>query len=141
MNAASFFIYKRTSCQTNTIINFKDNKMRKSTKNASLHEALRKLWKIRIMLEKGYTQTCAEWMAERIESLIDHMQYGHALIAFYKQDGTFKLVKATLIHYENEFHRNYEITRVTGTIIFWDVEQQAWRNFQLENFLEWRPIC
>ena len=110
-------------------------------KNASLHEALRKLWKIRIMLEKGYTQTCAEWMAERIESLIDHMQYGHALIAFYKQDGTFKLVKATLIHYENEFHRNYEITRVTGTIIFWDVEQQAWRNFQLENFLEWRPIC
>ena len=38
---------------------------------------------------KGYTQTCAEWMAERIESLIDHMQYGHALIAFYKQDGTF----------------------------------------------------
>lgn len=57
-------------------------------------------------------------MAERIESLIDHMQYGHALIAFYKQDGTFKLVKATLIHYENEFHRNYEITRVTGTIIF-----------------------
>ena len=93
------------------------------------------------MLEKGYTQTCAEWMAKRIESLIDHMQYGHALIAFYKQDGTFKLVKATLIHYENEFHRNYEITRVTGTIIFWDVEQQAWRNFQLENFLEWRPIC
>lgn len=115
--------------------------MKKSAKNDSLHEALRKLWKIRIMLEKGYTQTCAEWMAERIESLIDHMQYGHALIAFYKQDGTFKLVKATLIHYENEFHRNYEITRVTGTIIFWDVEQQAWRNFQLENFLEWRPIC
>ena len=49
--------------------------MKKSAKNASLHEALRKLWKIRIMLEKGYTQTCAEWMAERIESLIDHMQY------------------------------------------------------------------
>ena len=114
--------------------------MKKSAKNVSLHEALRKLWKIRIMLEKGYTQTCAEWMAERIESLIDHMQYGHALIAFYKQDGTFKLVKATLIHYENEFHRNYEITRVTGTIIFWDVEQQAWRNFQLENFLECRKM-
>ena len=31
--------------RTNTIINFKDNKMRKSTKNASLHEALRNLWK------------------------------------------------------------------------------------------------
>ena len=55
--------------------------MRKSTKNASLHEALRNLWKIRIMLEKNYTETCATWMARRIESLIDHMQYGHALIA------------------------------------------------------------
>ncbi len=82
---------KRTSCQTNTIINFKDNKMRKSTKNASLHEALRNLWKIRIMLEKNYTETCATWMARRIESLIDHMQYGHALIAYHKQDGTFRL--------------------------------------------------
>ena len=30
--------------------------MKKSAKNASLHEALRKLWKIRIMLEKGYTK-------------------------------------------------------------------------------------
>ena len=30
--------------------------MKKSAKNASLHEALRKLWKIRIMLEKGYPQ-------------------------------------------------------------------------------------
>lgn len=61
--------------------------MRKSTKNASLHEALRNLWKIRIMLEKNYTETCATWMARRIESLIDHMQYGHALIAYHKQDG------------------------------------------------------
>ena len=65
--------------------------MRKSTKNASLHEALRNLWKIRIMLEKNYTETCATWMARRIESLIDHMQYGHALIAYHKQDGTFRL--------------------------------------------------
>lgn len=54
--------------------------MRKSKKNAPLHEALRNLWKIRIMLEKNYTETCATWMAQRIESLIDHMQYGHALI-------------------------------------------------------------
>ena len=64
--------------------------MRKSTKNAPLHEALRNLWKIRIMLEKNYTETCATWMTQRIESLIDHMQYGHALIAYHKQDGTFK---------------------------------------------------
>ena len=114
--------------------------MRKLKKNASLHEALRNLWKVRIMLQKGYTETCAAWMAKRIEELIDHMQYGYALIAYYKQDGTFKLVKATLIPYEAGFRRKYEITRITGTLIYWDVEQQAWRSFQLENFLEWRPI-
>ena len=114
--------------------------MKKQKKSASLHEALRNLWKIRIMLQKGYTETCASWMAKRIEELIDHMQYGYALIAYYKQDGTFKLVKATLIPYETGFGRKYEITRVTGTLIYWDVEQQAWRSFQLENFLEWRPI-
>ena len=53
--------------------------MRKLTKHAPLHEALKNLWKIRIMLEKSYTETCATWMTQRIESLIDHMQYGHAL--------------------------------------------------------------
>lgn len=61
--------------------------MRKLTKHAPLHEALRNLWKIRIMLEKSYTETCATWMAQRIESLIDHMQYGHALIAYHTQAG------------------------------------------------------
>lgn len=115
--------------------------MKKLKKTASLHEALRNLWKIRIMMEKNYTETCATWMARRIEGLIDHMQYGCALIAYHKQDGTFKLVKATLLPYEATFHRKYEITRITATIVFWDVEQQAWRNFQLENFLEWSPIC
>ena len=79
--------------------------MRKSTKNASLHEALRNLWKIRIMLEKNYTETCATWMAQRIESLIDHMQYGHALIAYHKQDGTFRLAKATLLPYKADFRK------------------------------------
>lgn len=115
--------------------------MRKSTKNASLHEALRNLWKIRIMLEKNYTETCATWMARRIESLIDHMQYGHALIAYHKQDGTFRLAKATLLPYKADFRRDYDITRVPCTIAFWDVELQAWKTFQLENFLEWSPIC
>ena len=71
--------------------------MRKSTKNASLHEALRNLWKIRIMLEKNYTETCATWMARRIESLIDHMQYGHALIAYHKQDGDIQAGESHLL--------------------------------------------
>ncbi len=74
-------------------------------------------------------------------SLIDHMQYGHALIAYHKQDGTFRLAKATLLPYKADFRRDYDITRVTSTIAFWDVEPQAWKTFQLENFLEWSPIC
>lgn len=114
--------------------------MKKQKKAASLYEALRNLWKIRIIFEKGYTETCAAWMAERIEALIDHMQYGYAVVAYYRQDGTFKFVKATLIPYAASFRKEYEIARVTGTIVYWDVELQAWRSFQLENFLEWRPI-
>lgn len=109
-------------------------------KPASLHEALRNLWKNRIMLEKNYTENCATWMTQRIESLIDHMQYGFALIAYHRQDGTFKLVRATLIPYETTFRKEYDIFRIAGAIVYWDVERQAWRNFQLENFLEWRPI-
>ena len=114
--------------------------MKKLKKPASLYEALKDLWKIRIMLEKGYKETCAVWMADRIESLIDHMQYGYALVAYHKQDGTFRLAKATLLPYEAGFRRKYDIARVLGTVVYWDVEEQAWRSFQLENFLEWKPI-
>ena len=66
--------------------------MKKRKKQASLHEALKKRWKIRIMLEKSYTEDAAQWMTDRIESLIDYMQYGYALVAYYKQDGTFRVV-------------------------------------------------
>ena len=79
--------------------------MRKLKKPTSIYEALRKKWKIRIMLEKAYTEDAALWMTDRIESLISHMQYGYALVAYYKQDGTFKFVKATLLPYEKCFRR------------------------------------
>ena len=114
--------------------------MKKRKKQASLHEVLKKKWEIRIMLEKDYTEDAALWMADRIESLIDYMQYGYALIAYYKQDGTFQFVKATLLPYEGYFHQEYDIQRIEGHIVYWDVELQAWRSFQLENFLEWRPV-
>ena len=114
--------------------------MRKLKKPASIYEALRKKWKILIMIEKAYTEDAALWMTDRIESLISHMQYGYALVAYYKQDGTFKFVKATLLPYEKCFRRKYDIHHIEGHIIYWDVELQAWRSFQLENFLEWRPI-
>ena len=71
--------------------------MKKQKRNASLDEALRKKWAIRIMLEKEYTKSAAQWMTDRLENLIDYMLYGYALIAYYKQDGTFKFVKATLL--------------------------------------------
>ena len=67
--------------------------MKKQKRNASLDEALRKKWAIRIMLEKEYTKSAAQWMTDRLENLIDYMLYGYALIAYYKQDGTFKFVK------------------------------------------------
>lgn len=114
--------------------------MTMSKKNASLHEAKRKLWKIRIMLERGYTENCAEWMAQRVEELVDYMQYGCALVAYHKQDGTFKMVKATLLPYRDTFRKEYDILKVTGTVVYWDIDLQAWRSFLLENFLEWRPV-
>ena len=49
--------------------------MKKQKRNASLHEALRKKWAIRIMLEKEYTKSAAQWMTDRLENLIDYMLY------------------------------------------------------------------
>lgn len=114
--------------------------MRKTKKTTSQGEAMKKRWGIRIMLEKGYAEQCARWMAQRLEGLIDHMQYGHAAIAYRRQDGTFKLATGTLIYYERDFHKSYDITKIEGAIAYWDVEMQAWRTFQLENFMEWKPI-
>lgn len=49
------------------------------------------------------------------------------------------MVKATLMPYESFFHRFYEMERIESTIVYWDVESQAWRSFQLENLLDWSP--
>ena len=114
--------------------------MRKTKKMISQSETMKKRWSIRIMLEKGYTQECARWMAERLEKLIDHMRYGHAAIAYRRQDGTFRLVTGTLIYYERKFHKKHDINRIDSVMVYWDVEQQAWRTFQVENFMEWKPI-
>ena len=114
--------------------------MKKNRKAVSKNEMMKGKWKRQIMLEKDYTEQCSEWMAERLEALIEYMQYGHAAVAYMKQDGTFKFVKATLLPYERHFHREYDIQRIEAHIVYWDVDLQAWRSFQLENFLEWRPI-
>lgn len=101
-------------------------------------EVMREKWEKRIMLEKDFPKSTAQWMAKRLQDLLDHMLYGYAVIAFYKQDGTFKFVKGTLIHYEAEFHKKYNPAKVEGAVAYWDVDEQGWRTFQVENFLEWR---
>lgn len=45
-------------------------------------ENVKRRWTRQIVQEKGYTQTTAIWMVERIEELIDWMQYGYAVIAY-----------------------------------------------------------
>ena len=46
-----------------------------------VRERMAEKWKKRFMFEKGYSEECAEYMAQRLIDLIDHMQYGYALIA------------------------------------------------------------
>ena len=113
--------------------------MKKKKRPSSQSESLRLKWKKRIIFEKGYSEPCAEWMAERLEDLLDHMRYGHAMVAYRKQDGSFRKVRATLIHYEAEFHKRHDPTTVEGAVVYWNVDEQRWTTFQVENFMEWRP--
>ena len=114
--------------------------MKKLKRTESQNEVMKTKWKRRIMAEKSYLENTAQWMAERLADLLDHMQCGHALIAYNKQNGEFRLVKGTLIQYEPEFHKAYDPTKIEGAVVYWDVEQGGWRTFQVENFLEWNPI-
>lgn len=47
-----------------------------------------------------------QWMAQRINSLLEYMRYGYALIAYRKQDGSFYMGRGTLVSYESDFKRN-----------------------------------
>ena len=57
-----------------------------------------------------------------------------------KQNGDFYMGRGPLIHYEADFHRKYDIERIQNHVVYWDIEQQGWRTFQIENFLEWKPV-
>lgn len=113
--------------------------MKKRTKSVSQAEMRKGNWERHILLEKEYTEACALWMAERLEALIDYLQYGYAAIAYRKQDGSFCLVRATLIYYEAAFKRAFDANCIRSTVVYWDVELQGWRTFRIENFLEWKP--
>ena len=72
---------------------------------------------------------------------LDHLQYGHAAIAYREAERrASRLVKATLIYYEAEFHKKYDPTKIEGAVVYWNVDEQRWTTFQVENFMEWRPI-
>ena len=113
----------------------------KKKRDTSLMERTKEMWKKHIMQEKGYAETTAKWMADRIEALIDHMQYGHVVIAFHRGiDGKFQFVKATLINHGHDFKREYDATRVQEAVMFYDLEEKRWKRFRIENRLEWKPI-
>ena len=52
-------------------------------------EKAKKLWEKRIMENTTLSMESVQWMAQRINSLLEYMQYGYALIAYRKQDGSF----------------------------------------------------
>lgn len=115
--------------------------MKKTKRELAEREQMRNRLTYRIMQEKEYTEECAKWMVNRIERLVDHMQYGHALLAYKRQDGEFKLAKGTLLYHARAFGRAYSLEQMKGgTLVYWDVEAQGWRNLLVENFLEWRPV-
>ena len=128
----------------------KEKRLIATNKTEEERDRLTEVWKKRIVSEKGYSETIAERIAEKVKSLADYMQYGHAIIAYYRQNGSFQLVTGTLISYSKDFHHSYdmkqkaetvpEMKQVHSTFIFWCMEEKGWRTFQIENFLDWKPI-
>ena len=114
--------------------------MRKTKTAVLKSEKMKNKWVRHIVYEKELCETSARWMAQRMETLLDYMQYGNALVAYYKQDGTFCLVRASLRHYEADFRRPFEPESVRSTLVYKDVDRQQWCTFRIENFLEWKPI-
>ena len=47
-------------------------------------EKAKKLWEKRIMENTTLSMESVQWMAQRINSLLEYMQYGYALIAYKK---------------------------------------------------------
>ena len=103
-------------------------------------EACKLVWKKRIVSEKGFSEKYAERIVQKCIELIERMQYGNAMIAFYKQDGTFCMEQGTLVGYEKFFHREYQNTPRQESIVYWSTEQHAWRRFMIGNLLEWKAI-
>ena len=57
-------------------------------KFVSKTEKTKKLWEKRITENTTLSMESVQWMAQRINSLLEYMRYGYALIAYRKQDGS-----------------------------------------------------
>ena len=75
----------------------KEKRLAATKETKEQKDRLTEVWKRRIVSEKGYSETIAERIAEKVKSLANYMQYGHAIIAYYRQNGNFQLVTGTLI--------------------------------------------
>ena len=88
-------------------------------------ERVENLWKKLIRQETDLSEETIAWMALRIRQLTEYMPYGCALIAYRKQNGEFYMARGTLIYYESDFHRKYDIERIKNHVAYWDIEQQV----------------
>ena len=118
----------------------KKQKLGHQSNHVTKSERVENLWKKLIRQETDLSDGTIAWMTKRILLLTEYMPYGCALIAYRKQNGDFYMGRGTLIHYEADFHRKYDIERIQNHVVYWDIEQQGWRTFQIENFLEWKPM-
>ena len=44
------------------------------------------------------------------------------------------------VGYEKDFHREFKITSRQMSVVYWSMEQHAWRRFMIGNLLEWKAI-
>lgn len=56
------------------IHHFKFSIMKKQKRQVSQSEAMKARWKRRIVIEKSYPESTAQWMAERLERLLDNVE-------------------------------------------------------------------
>ena len=111
----------------------KEKRLAATKETKEQKDLLTEVWKRRIVSEKGYSETIAERIAEKVKSLANYMQYGHAIIAYYRQNGNFQLVTGTLISYNRDFHHSYDMTQVHSTFIFWCMEEKDRKSTRLNS--------
>ena len=76
----------------------------------------------------------------KVIELLEHMVLGSAHIVYKKKTGEVILCKATLQNYTRWFCKPYSWLQQNHTIPYWDEEQDAWRVFELGNFINWRVV-